>query len=315
MKNFLGRSGGHLLLRLCLPTLFGLISLQALAQQSPPTRPAVEVTPLSLPGSEPHIYKIADQAELRLHVVKPKGWALGDSRPALIAYFGGGWTSGTPERAMGWARWAANHGMVGIAGDYRTLHRFQTTPETAVADGRSALDWVAKHSSQLGVDPRKLVSLGASSGGHVAAWTAMKIAGPGADDPMPDVIPSALVLVNPVSDTKLGGYGGPRRFDDSPARALAASVPDQMPLTMPPTIVFHGTADSTVPYANSVALCEKMRASGNRCDLVTFEGFGHSYYSESAHGEKAKLALQKTYAEMFAFLSSLGLIDSGYELQ
>ena len=80
-----------------------------------------------------------------------------------------------------------------------------------------------------------------------------------------------------------------------------------MQAKMPPTLVFHATADATVPYANSVAFRDKLVASGNRCELVTFEGLGHSYYS-TKFGEAGKAAYEKTIADTTAFLASLGLL-------
>ncbi len=267
----------------------------------------VEVTPLAIPGSEPFVFRKIGDVELRLHVVKPKGWAASDKRPAFVYYFGGGWTSGTPESGMRLARWAASKGLVGIIPDYRTRNRFQTTPEDSISDGRAAVRWIEEHAAELGVDPAKLIATGGSAGGHVAAWTAITAAGPAANDPAPAIVPAALVLINPVTDTKEGGYGGPKRFGNKPARALAASVPDQMQAKMPPTLVFHATADATVPYANSVAFRDKLVANGNRCELVTFEGLGHSYFS-SKFGEAGKAAYEKTIADTAAFLTSLGLL-------
>ena len=38
---------------------------------------------------------------------------------------------GTPEASIGWARWAARHGFIGVAPDYRTRHRFDAIPEVS----------------------------------------------------------------------------------------------------------------------------------------------------------------------------------------
>jgi acetyl esterase/lipase len=271
------------------------------------TEKKVETTPLTLLGCETAVYRKIGDVELRLHVMKPKGWTAGDKRPAFLYYFGGGWVSGTPESGLRLAKWAASKGLVGIIPDYRTRNRFQTTPEDSISDGRAAVRWVQEHATELGVDPAKLIATGGSAGGHVASWTAITAAGPAADDPAPAVAPAALILFNPVTDTKDGGYGGPKRFGNKPARALAASVPDQMQAKMPPTLVFHATADATVPYANSVAFRDKLVASGNRCELVTFEGLGHSYYS-TKFGEAGKAAYEKTITDTAAFLASLGLL-------
>jgi len=225
------------------------------ADAEPDAAPAkkADVTPLAIPGSEASVFRTVGTNELRLHVVKPEGWTKGDRRPCMVCFFGGGWVSGTPETSVGWAKWAAARGLVGVAPDYRTRTRFKGTPEDCVSDGRAAVSWVEAHADELGIDPAKIIAQGVSAGGHVAAWTAIPSPGPGKDDPAPKFLPVALVLLNPVTDTKEGGYGGPKRFGGDAGRALACSVPDQMPAKMPPTIVFHATADQTVPYTNSVA--------------------------------------------------------------
>ena len=268
---------------------------------------APDLTPVSLPESETYVFRKAGTNELRLFVVKPTGWAKTDHRPCFVSFFGGGWVSGSPTHSIGWAKWAASKGLIGIAPDYRTRQRFAGTPEDCVADGRAAVCWVEDYAAELGLDPKKIIAMGGSAGGHVAAWTAIPSDGPGKDDPAPKFMPAALVLLNPVTDTKAGGYGGPKRFGGDAARALACSVPDQMPKVMPPTIVFHATADLTVPYVNSVALRDKLVASGNRCELVTFQGLGHSYNS-SKFGEAGKTADLKTHFEVEKFLTDLKLI-------
>ena len=198
--------------------------------------------------------------------------------------------------------------MVGIAPDYRTRTRFGGTPEDCVSDGRAALSWIRENAGRLGIDPQKIVVAGGSAGGHIAAWTAITAKGPGPDDPAPAVQPAALVLINPVTDTKEAGYGGPKRFNNNPKRALACSVPDQMPTRMPPTLVFHATGDTTVPYANSVAFRDVLLANKNSCKLITFEGLGHAYYS-TKFGDAGQDAYKKTLSEAATFLASLGLIE------
>ncbi|MBL9143180.1 MAG: alpha/beta hydrolase [Verrucomicrobiaceae bacterium] len=266
-----------------------------------------EITPLSIPGSEPHVFRKMGDVELRLHVVKPKGWTPEGRRPCMVSFFGGGWINGTPESSIRWSQWAASQGLVGIAPDYRTRSRFKAVPEDCVSDGRAAMRWIVAHASELGIDTNKLVVSGGSAGGHVAAWTAITKPGPGKDDPAPTILPAALVLLYPVTDTKASGYGGPKRFNNSVERALACSVPDQMQAHVPPMIILHGDADKTVPYANSVAMRDKLVAEGNRCELVTFAGLGHSYTS-SQFGSAGKAADVKTKADILAFLTSLGIL-------
>ena len=169
---------------------------------------------------------------MRLHVFKPKNWKPEDQRPALVFFFGGGWTRGTPERSAGYAKWAATLGMVGIAPDYRTKERFNSTPLESVADGRAAVRWIEDHGDKLGIDPKKIVVGGSSAGGHVALWTAIEHTPPGsATNEAPRIKPIALILVSPVSDTSSSIGYTPKRFGD---KAEALSPVHQLDAKMPP---------------------------------------------------------------------------------
>jgi len=269
-----------------------------------------EVTPLALPGAESSVFKKVGDVELRLHVVKPKDWKSSDKRACLVTFFGGGWTSGTPGRSITYAKWAAKNGLVGVAPDYRTRNRFNTQPEDCVADGRAAVRWIQDHAAELGVDPAKIVVQGSSAGGHVAAWTAIPdpVTPETASDPVPNPVPMGLILLWPVTDTGTNGYGGPKRFNNDEARANNLSVTGRMPAKMPPTLVFHGTADKTVKFENSKTFTDKMKANGNLCELVVFPDAPHSPQS-SKEGEKGKIVKAKIEEESLKFLEKLGLVS------
>ena len=81
-----------------------------------------------------------------------------------------------------------------------------------------------------------------------------------------------------------------------------------MTTNMPPTILFHATGDKTIPYTLSVAFRDRMVKNGNTCELVTFEGLGHTFFS-SKFGPGAKVAKRKTETDAAAFLASLGLVE------
>lgn len=269
-----------------------------------------EVTPLTLPGAEAFVFKKAGDIEVRLHVVKPKDWKASDARPCLVSFFGGGWSSGTPARSVSYAKWAAKYGMVGVAPDYRTRKRFDAKPEDCVADGRAAVRWIQDNAKELGVNPAKIVVQGTSAGGHVAAWTAIPdpVNPETAADPKPSPVPVGMILLWPVTDTGTNGYGGPKRFGGDEARANNLSVTRRMPANMPPTLVFHGTADETVKFANSEEFQAKMKANGNDCELIPFPDAPHSPQS-SKEGEKGKAVRAKISEESLKFLEKLGLVE------
>jgi len=303
------------LLHLCL--VVGLVMgawIPAMAQSETEAIPKKvnetnEVTPLTLPGAETFIFKKVGETKIRLHVVKPNDWKASDMRPCLVSFFGGGWTSGTPARSITYAKWAAKYGLVGVAPDYRTRNRFNTQPEDCVADGRAAVRWIQDHAKELGVDPGKIVVQGSSAGGHVAGWTAIPdpVAPDLASDPVPSPVPMGLILLWPVTDTGTNGYGGPKRFENDEVRANNLSVTGRMPSKMPPTLVFHGTADATVKYANTEEFLAKMKTNGNECELISFLGAPHSPNS-SKWGEAAAVKA-KVEEESLKFLRKLGLVS------
>jgi acetyl esterase len=222
---------------------------------------------LSFSDAQTHIYR----DPLALYVVKPDGWQTGDRRPAMVYFFGGAWTRGDVTKSIGWARMAAKWGMVGIAPDYRTAERFETTPVEAVADARAALRWVQDHATELGIDTKRIVVAGTSAGGHLALWTAIAKPPFGSKpEESPTAKPAALVLVSApadLSDPFLERRFGEHVKDVSPLQHLDAK--------MPPLILFHGDADPTVPYASAVALHNKLVAASNVCEFVTIAGGGH----------------------------------------
>lgn len=270
-----------------------------------------ETTPWSLPGAEALIYKEVGESKLRLHVVKPENWKATDTRACWVAFFGGGWSSGTPAKSIAYAKWAAKYGLVGVAPDYRTRKRFEAKPEDCVADGRAAVRWIQDHAKELGVDPAKIVVQGTSAGGHVAAWTAIPepVSPETASDPVPNPSPVGMILLWPVTDTGTNGYGGPKRFGNDDARANNLSVTRRMPAKMPPTLVFHGTADETVKFANSEEFQAKMKASGNECELIPFPGAPHS--ANSSKWPEAAAVKAKIAEESLKFLKKLGLVEMG----
>ena len=279
-----------------------LIVLLALVASPLAAQRPSEITPTEFPGAETHTYRDGETGTLRLFVVKPDGWKPGDRRAALMFFFGGGWTTGTPANSIGWARMAARLGMIGIAPDYRTKGRNDTSPLASVADCRAALHWVQEHAEELGLDPARIAVGGNSAGGHVALWTAITKAPPGSDESeSPRIKPAALILYSTVSDTTpLTGYT-PQRFGEN---TLQLSPIHQLDERMPPVLAFHGDADKLVPVAQAIALRDKLVATGNSCELHIVPGGGHNFGNDVPEWK------EKSRGLMLEFLKRHGLMQS-----
>ena len=68
------------------------------------------------PPTKSFIYKKTKQADLEIVVHYPAGWKDTDKRPAIVFFFGGGWTSGTIKHFEPQATYLASRGMVAATG-------------------------------------------------------------------------------------------------------------------------------------------------------------------------------------------------------
>ena len=86
------------------------ICLSALALLSPLS---AKTEKLDLPGARAEVYKKASGDDLYLYIFDPEGHdAAKQKLPAIVFFFGGGWTSGTPTQFEQHARYLAKRGMV-----------------------------------------------------------------------------------------------------------------------------------------------------------------------------------------------------------
>ena len=255
--------------------------------------PDIPPQPLSIAGAVTHVYKSIDGVDLRLHVFTPPNHSARTPRPAIVFFFGGGWTNGTVEQFVPQSKHLSGRGMVAIVADYRVSARHKTTPFDAVADAQSAITWVRSHAKELGIDPTRIAAGGGSSGGHIASSAA--VFGTGGDSK-----PSSLVLFNPAVDiSRLAERFGPRWKDISPVHHLDGDLP--------PMVIFHGKMDTTVPYAEVERFCLESKKHGNRCELIGFDGATHGFFNPTRENGKW---YRETLLEADRFLTKLGYISA-----
>lgn len=246
-------------------------------------------------------FKVIGKDTLRLHVFRPEDDA-STEKPAIVFFFGGGWKNGHPRQFYPHAEYFASRGMVAISAEYRIQSLHQTTPFESVADGKSAIRWVREHATDLGVDPDKIVAAGGSAGGHIATTTGIIVGNEdGADDLSISSTPAAMVLFNPVLD--LEDWKEDERFAGQ--NALKISPIHHVEAEHPPTIIFHGTTDTTVPISQAQRFCSAMTNTGSGCRLMSFENMGHGFFNLDRHGNKPYNATVRAADE---FLIQLGIL-------
>lgn len=281
--------------------------------------------PPEMPGAEVQTYKQVGDVELKMYIYKPKDWRPSDRRGAIVFFFGGGWRSGSPAQFRTQCEYLASRGMVAMAADYRVASRHSVKVVDCVADAKSAIRWVRKNAEKLGVDPDKIAAGGGSAGGHLAACTAML---PSGDDPSEDQSISsqanAAVLFNPALILSVAGVKEQLPISATDATSLMERLRERIgadPKTvspyhhirpgLPPIIIFHGTADTTVPFAMVKLFAEAMTKAGNPCRLVPFEGAGHGFFN---YGRGDNAAYKETLRQTDQFLTELGYLTGNATL-
>jgi acetyl esterase/lipase len=256
------------------------------------------------------VYKEVGDVQLQTHIFYPEGHQPGAGKACLVFFFGSKWDNGLVSQFAPQCVYFASRGAVAMAVDYRVSARHGTSPAEALADARSAFRWVRKNAEALGADASKVVGAGASGGAFLVAASAM-LDGydePGEGEDGFSATPDAMVLYSPAVDTTPGGFGF-ERFANR-AAAKRASLLRAVRKGLPPTLVFHGTADRVVPFTGVKRFCRKMRWKRNRCQLVPFEGQGHGFFNFNVDPR----AYEATTTAADRFLVGLGFLDPSDEL-
>jgi acetyl esterase/lipase len=203
--------------------------------------------------------------------------------PVAVVLHGGFWRAryGRKETrplcadlaARGWAAWNVEYRRLGAldGGGYpRTLDD--------VAAAVDHLPEVPAHRPGA-LDLSRVVAIGHSAGGHLAAWLATRevarvpLTGVVAQAGVLDLrMASALALSESVVHDFLDGAP-----DVVPERYAAASPAERLPLRVP-MLLTHGDRDDIVPPAMSESFAAAARAAGDEVELVVMDGedhFGH----------------------------------------
>lgn len=189
----------------------------------------------------------------------------------------------------------ADHGVVAALADYRVGSRDGTVPTDSLVDAQAAYQWLRQQAADQMIDLGRVTLAGGSSGGHLALTTALLC-------PVEER-PAALVLFNPAVDlVSVARYIG---LTSAQARAIS---PSELSLDgLPPTLIFHGAVDDTVPVVN---VRDFTRRAGPNCTLVEYPGYGHSFYHLKTEDHSlAGSPYQHTLDKMLEFLRTRGLAD------
>lgn len=149
-----------------------------------------------------------------------------------------------------------------------------------VEDVERAIQFVKSHARQYKVDVNRIALIGESAGGSIVSYIGAQ------NKPTSQV--AAVVSFYGVHDWISRAVGMPKlnesiqaylgvstlNADTAPALRNASSY-IYVKKDMPPFLLIHGTDDKTVPYEQSVQMCDKMQKVGAVCELFPVRGGGH----------------------------------------
>ena len=139
---------------------------------------------------------------VRLCIYRPDHWVESQALPVILYLHGGGFVLGCPEMADDYlASLASEMNAVIVAVDYRLApeHPFPAPLE----DCYTALNWVLRESPSLGVNAQRVVIMGHSAGGGLAAALALLVR------ERAEHSVAGLVLVYPMLDHRTGSADAP----------------------------------------------------------------------------------------------------------
>ncbi|MDF3076548.1 MAG: peptidase [Sphingobacteriaceae bacterium] len=242
------------------------------------------------PASTFVTYKQLDTLALKMEVIGPAKLEKNKVYPAIVYFYGGGWSRGSTASFKRYAEYFASKGFVNFLVDYRVKSRQGTTPFESLKDAKSAMRFVRKNVAQFHIDPNTIIAAGGSAGGQLAAACALvEKNNEASDDLSVSPKPNALVLFNPVIDNGPGGYGYERVKDDY----LNFSPMHNIKKGTPPTLIMIGDKDHLIPAATIQKYKAEMEKVGSRCDLVFYPGQEHGFYNKKEFFEPTKTEMEK----------------------
>ena len=239
-------------------------------------------------GAPPGVEMIADLVygspggrDLNLDLFLPKSGT--GPFPAIVYIHGGGWRSGSRGQFRRHAAYMATIGFVGATIEYRLSG--EAKYPAAVEDSQAAVRWLRANAAKYNIDPQRVGAAGQSAGGHLAA-----LLGVSAD---PAVQVQAVAAFNPILDLAAAAETSPGEAGSAVTSFLGASYAENPELwreasplahvskQSAPMLFLHGTADATVPHAQSVTMRDALIKAGVAAELYSVEGAGHMWFFNS----------------------------------
>ena len=240
------------------------------------------------------VYGRGGDTDLHCDIYRPPAGT--EKHMALIHLHGGGFRGGskadlpgkvTPVTALGYVSIGAQYRLTGVAKWPAQLQ-----------DVRTAIRWARAHATSLGIDPKRIAVVGYSAGGFFALAAAATMNRPevggecGSSKGAPEL--AACVAFYPRTEISPEANGSAHVLLPSGSDGAAhhaASPTTYVTAAFPPTILYHGLSDATIPPESSQQFLQLLRDAKVPSELHTFAGVPHEF---DTHPEFAQATAQLT---------------------
>ena len=153
-------------------------------------------------------------------------------------------------------------------------------------DARDAYQWIISNAKILDIDKENIIVGGGSSGGQLAASLAMI---PDDNNQIIEKI-KGLVLLNPALNTSLLDREIPENIEERRKKLWLFvkklfdgnfekfSTSNYIREGLPPSIIFHGKLDKTIPIEIIEKFSNDMIDKGNMVKFLKWDNKGHQFY-------------------------------------
>jgi acetyl esterase len=272
-----------------------LLSIPSLAQNTAKKKSGLGA---DAPPGKPYIYKESAGKPRQMEIYFPPGHDAAKAKvPGMILFHGGAWGGGSLGQFRIASAYFASRGLVCATAEYQMLSKAdaaklpagETKKRVCVTDAKSAIRWFKQHASELGIDPRRIITGGGSAGGHISALATMN---PGLNDPADpkdiDTSVVAYVWFNPAFAT-----------DDHKDPEI--DILRHLKADLPPAIAFFGDKDTWKKGWDTAHA--KWKALGTKTiDLQIAPGQSHSFFNNGPWQTVTLIAADK-------FLVKQGLLS------
>lgn len=250
-------------------------------------------------------YGKVGERSLQLDLYRPKN--MGKPVPGIIFIHGGGWKDGSREIMKVYAIPFAQRGYVTTTISYR-LSKEALFP-AAVQDTKCAVRWMRANASKYNIHADRIGISGNSAGAHLALMAGyssdvLELEGDGGHADVSSRVQAVVDFYGPVDMTTdfaksqgvVKSFLG-KTYEEDPKLYAYASPITHLTRDDPPTLILHGTIDSTVPIDQADTLAKKLQEIGIQYIYEKYDGWPHTMDLAEAVNRRCQYQMNDFFAK------------------